>query len=167
MSQAVSGRSKKKSGMTEESSLSKLIRIILLVLFDAGAVWFIQNALSQGFDQLAIVIGIIAVMFNLIYLIPQAYPFRWMSFGLGFLILFTIYPMVFTIYVAFTNYGDGHLLTKEQALPIIEKQVFLPETGKSYSWTAFQSDAGDYALWLINPEGETFIAKPGDRKSVV
>ncbi|NTU55081.1 MAG: hypothetical protein HGA79_02410, partial [Anaerolineales bacterium] len=118
MSQAVSGRSKKKSGMTEESSLSKLIRIILLVLFDAGAVWFIQNALSQGFDQLAIVIGIIAVMFNLIYLIPQAYPFRWMSFGLGFLILFTIYPMVFTIYVAFTNYGDGHLLTKEQALPI-------------------------------------------------
>ena len=161
MSQAVSGRSKKKSGMAEESSLSKLIRIILLVLFDAGAVWFIQNALSQGFDQLAIVIGIIAVMFNLIYLIPQAYPFRWMSFGLGFLILFTIYPMVFTIYVAFTNYGDGHLLTKEQALPIIEKQVFLPETGKSYSWTAFQSDAGDYALWLINPEGETFIAKPG------
>jgi arabinogalactan oligomer / maltooligosaccharide transport system permease protein len=161
MSQAVSGRSKKKSGMAEESSLSKLIRIILLVLFDAGAVWFIQNALSQGFDQLAIVIGIIAVMFNLIYLIPQAYPFRWMSFGLGFLILFTIYPMVFTIYVAFTNYGDGHLLTKEQAIPLIEKQVFLPETGKSYSWTAFRSDSGDYALWLINPEGETFIAKPG------
>ncbi|MCK7580531.1 MAG: hypothetical protein MZV65_36070 [Chromatiales bacterium] len=70
-------------------------------------------------------IGIIAVMFNLIFLLPQAYPFRWMAFGLGFLILFTIYPMVFTIYVAFTNYGDGHLLTKEQAIPLIEKQVYL------------------------------------------
>ncbi|HSO14108.1 MAG TPA: ABC transporter permease subunit [Anaerolineales bacterium] len=159
MSQAVSGR-RKKSGMAEESHLSKLTRIILLVLFDAGVIWFVQNALTKGFDQLVVVIGIIAVMFNLIYLLPQAYPFRWMAFGLGFLILFTVYPMVFTIYVAFTNYGDGHLLTKEQAIPLIEKQTFLPEAGKSYSWTAFKSDSGDYALWLINPDGETFLAKP-------
>ena len=89
MSQAVSGRAKKKSGMAEESPLSKLIRVILLILFDVGVVWFAQNALSKGFDQLVVVIGIIAVMFNLIFLLPQAYPFRWMAFGLGFLILFT------------------------------------------------------------------------------
>jgi len=157
-----SEKTRKKSKMSEETPFSKLIRIILLILFDAGAIWFIQNALSKGFDQLMIVMGVIAVMFNLIYLIPQAYPFRWMAFGLGFLILFTIYPIVFTVYVAFTNYGDGHLLTKEQAIPLIEKQTFLPETGKSYSWTAFKSDSGDYALWLINPDGETFIGKPNE-----
>jgi len=162
MGQAISGRPKKKSGMVDETPLSKIIRFILLVLFDAGAIWFIRNALSNGFDQLVIVLGVILVMFNLIYLLPQAYPLRWMGFGLGFLILFTIYPMVFTIYVAFTNYGDGHLLTKEQAIPLIEKQTFLPETGKSYSWTAFKSAEGNYALWLINPEGETFLAKPGE-----
>jgi len=162
MGQAMSGGPKKKSGMTEESPLSKLIRIILLLLFDAGAIWFVRGALSNGFDQLVAVISAIAIMFNIIYLLPQAYPFRWMSFGLGFLILFTIYPIIFTVYVAFTNYGDGHLLTKEQALPLIEKQVYLPETGKSYSWTAFKSDAGDYVLWLINPDGETFLAKPGE-----
>ena len=162
MSQAMSGKPKKRSGMTEESSFSKMIRIILLVAFDVGVVWFLQNALARGYNQLAIVVGVIAVMFNLIFLLPQAYPFRWMAFGLGFLLLFTVYPIIFTIYVAFTNYGDGHLLTKEQAIPLIEKQVFLPETGKSYSWTAFRADSGDYALWLINPEGETFLAKPGE-----
>ena len=162
MRQDASGKPKKNSRMVEESSLSKLIRIILLVVFDAGVIWFVRGALSNGFDQLVAVIGVIAVMFNVIYLLPQAYPFRWMSFGLGFLILFTIYPIIFTVYVAFTNYGDGHLLTKEQALPLIEKTVFLPETGKSYSWTAFKSDSGDYALWLINPEGQTFLAKPGE-----
>ncbi|MCK7479346.1 MAG: hypothetical protein M0C28_19795 [Candidatus Moduliflexus flocculans] len=58
---------------------------------------------------------------------------------MGFLILFTIYPMFFTIYVAFTNYGDGHLLTKEQAIPLIEKAgLSCLKTGKSYSWTALQ-----------------------------
>ncbi|MCB9421064.1 MAG: maltose ABC transporter permease MalF [Ardenticatenaceae bacterium] len=144
-----------------ESPLARIVFIVLVVLFDIGAVWFIQNALSKGFLQLVIIIGIIAVMLNLIFLIPKAYPFRWMAVGLSFLILFTVYPIIFTVYVAFTNYGDGHLLTKEQALPLIQKATYLPEEGKSYSWTAFKSDSGEYALWLINSAGETFLGKPG------
>jgi ABC-type sugar transport system permease subunit len=145
----------------EESPISRIIFVVLVVLFDIGAVWFVQNALSKGFLQLVIIIGIITIMLNLIFLVPKAYPFRWMAIGLSFLILFTIYPIIFTIYVAFTNYGDGHLLTKEQALPLIEKATFLPEEGKTYSWTAFKSDSGEYALWLANPDGETFLGKPG------
>lgn len=153
----------KGSNAPEESPLSKMMRVIFIVLFDAGAVWFIINALSKGFTQMVIVISVITVMLNLIYLIPKAYPFRWMAIGLSFLILFTIYPMIFTIYVAFTNYGEGHLLTKEQALPLIEKETYLPETGKSYTWTAFRSPSNEYILWLINPDGETFLAKPNEK----
>ena len=148
--------------MASESPSSTVIRFIFLILFDAGAIWFIQQALSKGFDQLVVVLSIIMVMLNLIYLVPQAYPFRWMAVGLSFLILFMVYPLIFTIYVAFTNYGDGHLLTKEQAIPLIQKQTYLPETGRSYKWTAFKAESGDYALWLINPDGETFLAKPGE-----
>jgi hypothetical protein len=152
-----------KSALTpDETPLSKLIRFILIALFDFGAFWFIQNAISRGFEQLAITLTIIALMLNLIFLLPRAYPFRWMAIGLSFLILFVIYPIVFTVYVAFTNYGDGHLLTKEQAIPLIEKATYLPESGRSYSWTAFKSPDGSYALWLINPQGETFLAKPGE-----
>jgi ABC-type sugar transport system permease subunit len=152
----------KSSLSPEETPLTKIIRFIFIALFDGGAIWFIQNAISRGFGQLAITLGIIALMLNLIFLIPRAYPFRWMAIGLSFLILFVIYPIIFTIYVAFTNYGDGHLLTKEQAIPLIERATYLPETGRSYSWTAFKSPEGDYALWLVSPEGETFLAKPGE-----
>ena len=161
MNQAISAR-RGKSGTALESPLSKIIRIIFLVLFDMGALWFIQNAFTKGFDQLVVVFSVVTIMFNLIFLLPAAYPFRWMAFGLGFLILFTIYPIVFTVYVAFTNYGDGHLLTKEQALPLIEKATYLPEAGKSYSWTAFKSPSDEYILWLISPDGESFLAKPGE-----
>ncbi len=146
----------------EETLLSKLTRFVLIAVFDAAAFWFIQNTIVKGFEQLAIIIGVIAIMLNLIFLIPQAYPFRWLALGLSFLTLFIIYPIVFTVYVAFTNYGDGHLLTKEQAIPLIEKATYLPESGKTYSWTAFKSPAGEYALWLTSPEGETFLAKPGE-----
>jgi len=152
----------RQTGMTEESFFSKLLRIILVLAFDAGAVWFIQNAVSRGFSQLLWVMVVITIMLNVIFLHPKAYPFRWMALGLSFLTLFTIYPMLFTFYVAFTNYGDGHLLTKEQAIPLIEKTTFLSEGGKSYSWTAFKSPEGDYALWLIDPDGQTFLAKVGE-----
>jgi len=153
----------KKTGRSSRGApLSRIITIILMALFDLGAIWFIQSAITLGFTQLVIIIGFITIMLNLIFLLPKAYPYRWMAVGLSFLILFTIYPIIFTIYVAFTNYGDGHLLTKEQAIPLIQKATFLPEEGRSYSWTAYKNEAGDYALWLVSPEGQTYIARPGE-----
>lgn len=139
-----------------------LIRLILILAFDVGAIWFIQNALSLGFTWLAIVLIFITVMLNVIFLLPRAYPLRWMAIGLGFMVLLTIYPMLFTIYIAFTNYGDGHLLTKEQAIPIIEKQRFLAEEGATFSWTAYRAEDGHYALWLVDPAGNTFVGRQGE-----
>jgi ABC-type sugar transport system permease subunit len=158
---AVAAPRAKGTGSRAESIFSKLMRFILIALFDVGAIWFVRNAMANGFLQLVIVLSVITVMINLIFLIPSAYPFRWMAVGFSFLILFVIYPIVFTIYVAFTNYGDGHLLTKEQAIPLIEKETFLPENAKTYSWTAFKSPTSEYALWLIDSDGQTYIAKPG------
>jgi len=153
---------KKTSRSSRGAPLSRIITIILMALFDLGAIWFIQSAITLGFTQLVIILGFITIMLNLIFLLPKAYPYRWMAVGLSFLVLFTIYPIIFTIYVAFTNYGDGHLLTKEQAIPLIQKATFLPEEGRSYSWTAYKNEAGSYALWLVSPEGQTYIARPGE-----
>lgn len=154
---------KKSPGINQlgtENPLSMLMRYVFIGLFDAGAGWFMFSTWKLGYDQLTIVIAIITVLMNAIFLLKQAYPYRWMAVGLAFMILFTIYPILFTIYIAFTNYGDGHLLTKEQALPIIQETTYLPEAGRSFTWTAYKSDQGDYALWLVDPDGNTFLAKP-------
>ncbi len=146
----------------EEKSIGLLIRFLLIALFDIAIGWFIIRAFGLGFTQLGAVLAVIAVMLNVIFLHPKAFAYRWMALGLSFLILFVIYPLIFTVYVAFTNYGDGHLLTREQALEDILKVTYLPENAKSYSWTAFKSADGTYALWLVSPAGETFLAKPGE-----
>lgn len=146
-----------------ESQLSKIIRIAFMIAFNAGAIWFIYQAYSKGFYQIAILLGIIVILFNVIFLLKKGYPFRWMAIGLAFMLVFVIYPIFFTLYIAFTNYGDGHLLTKEQALAQIENATYLPATGKSYDWAAFKSDDGKYALWLTDRStGETFLAKPDE-----
>jgi ABC-type sugar transport system permease subunit len=153
----------KDSNSVAESQISKIIRMALLVAFNLGAIWFIYQAYSKGFYQIAIVLGIIVVLFNVVFTLQKGYPFRYMAFGLAFMLMFVIYPIFFTTYIAFTNYGDGHLLTKEQALDQIERATYLPLEGKSYTWTAYKSETGNYALWLVDKtSGETLLAKPGE-----
>ncbi|MFN2112459.1 MAG: ABC transporter permease subunit, partial [Anaerolineales bacterium] len=105
---------------------------------------------------------ILAIFVNYVLIRQEAYPLRWMIVGLILMSLFTIYPIIFTFWVSFSNYGEGHLITEEQAIEQILKAKYLPETGKAYQWTAFKSPAGDYALWLTDAEGTNFLAKPGE-----
>lgn len=145
----------------DENPISRLLRLFFILLFDLMAGWFIFQAVQLGSYQLAAVVGAVLVLVNVILLLPQAYAYRWMVIGLSFMTLFVIYPMLFTIYVAFTNYGDGHLLNQAQALEEIQKETYLPETGKAYQWTAYKSADNQYALWLVDAEGNTYVAKVG------
>src|SRR5690606_37740238 len=85
----------------------------------------------------------------------------WVSPGLALLIIVVLYPIVSTVYIAFTNYGDGHLLTKPVAIRLIESETFLPEDAIVFDWTAYVSPEGQYLLWLAAPDGSaSYIARP-------
>jgi ABC-type sugar transport system permease subunit len=84
-----------------------------------------------------------------------------MVVGLVLMALFTIYPIFFTVWVSFTNFGESHLITKTQAIDQILNYKYLPKAGKAYTWTAFKTPEGDYALWLIDADGTGYLAKVG------
>src|SRR3990172_10259824 len=102
---------------------------------DASAIWFIYKLLSLGYYPLAAATLIVVIFVNVVLLRQEAYPLRWMVVGLILMALFTIYPIFFTIWVSFTNYGEGHLITKTQAIDQILKAKYLPETGLAYTCT--------------------------------
>lgn len=98
---------------------------------------------------------VITLGLNAVFLIDGLYPYRWFSPGLALLILVIIYPTVFTVYVAFTNYRTGNLLTQSQAQDVLRDSVYLPADAEVYTWTAFRSESGsEYALWLV-PDAES------------
>ena len=140
----------------------QLGRFVFLIALDIAVGWFFFKLISLGYFPFAAAVVIIAVGVNLILLIRKAYPLRWMVIGLVLMGLFTIYPIIFTVWVSTTNYGEGHFVTEEQALAQILKQKYLPAAGKSYGWTAFRSPDGNYALWLIDTDGNGFLALPGE-----
>jgi ABC-type sugar transport system permease subunit len=143
-------------------AIPRLARFAILIAVDASVLWFLNKLVSLGYLPLAAAVFVILVFINIVILRKEAYPVRWMVIGLVFMALFTIYPILFTVWVSFTNYGEGHLVTKEQAIDQILKEKYLPETGVSYSWTAFKTPEGDYALWLKDAEGNGYLATPGD-----
>jgi len=136
------------------------IRLILLAIFDVLAVWLIYGLFGDGYWPLGVMISLITIFVNIVMLRAGMYPMRWMVIGLSLMALLSVYPILYTVWIAFTNYGDGHLLTQQQSIDTLERQTYLPETGAAYSWTAFQTPEGEYALWLIGPDGHSFIARP-------
>ena len=153
-------RKKKSSGL--RSTLPQWARVLLLIVPDAAIGWLMSKYISLGYLPLVAVIFVIAIGVNLILLIKKAYPLRWMVVGLVLMAMFTIYPIIFTVWVSFTNYGEGHLITEEQAVQQIVKEKYMPEEGKAYVWTAFKSSEGDYVLWLIDADGNGYLAKQGE-----
>lgn len=157
--------SQKTSASAGISVLPPVIRFAILIAADIALIWFLFKLFSLGYLPLVAAILIIAIFVNVVLLRRAAYPVRWMVIGLVLMGMFTIYPIFFTVWVSFTNYGEGHLITQEQAIDRILKEKYLPETGKAYAWTAFKSPEGDYALWLIDAEGNGYLAKPGEALS--
>lgn len=158
----LTGGRKKRASAPSTSLVNILLRLVLLAAIDVFAVWFAINLVSDGVYFLATAVALVAFGANYIILRYDLYPLRWMLIGLIFLIMFSIYPNIFTIYIAFTNFGDGHLLTKDQAIAQIEKERYLPEGGAAYTWTAFKAGEGEYALWLQDANGIGYLAKPGE-----
>jgi len=153
---------RKKMDPSPPSILPRLFGFAVLILVDAFFIWFISQLIPLGYYPLAAAVTVIAVFVNVVVLLKQAYPLRWMVVGLVLMGLFTIYPILFTVWVSFTNYGEGHLITKQQAIDQLLNQTYLPESGRSYTWTAFQSPDGEYALWLKDAEGNGYLALPGE-----
>jgi ABC-type sugar transport system permease subunit len=144
------------------SLLPKIERLVLLLALDAAAGWLFYKLMALGYYPFGAAILIVAIAANLVLVLRHAYPLRWMIVGLVLMGLFTIYPILFTVWVSFTNYGEGHFVTKEQAITQILKMKYLPATGASYHWTAYKSPQGDYALWLQDSSGNGYLALPGE-----
>lgn len=141
--------------------LTVFLRLVLLLAIDGFLIWFALSAFGEGYTSLGIVIAFIGAGVNYIILARDMYPLRWMLIGLILMVMFAIWPILLTIFVAFTNYGDGHLLTKVQSIELLQQERYLPEGDAAYSWTGYRNEAGEYALWLQNEAGESFLAFPG------
>ncbi len=93
----------KPGGSTRATSTtlsSRLATWAVVALIDVAVVWFVSRLLPLGFLPLAGVVVAVALFVNVVLLLQKAYPIRWMVVGLVLMTMFTLYPIVFTVWVA-------------------------------------------------------------------
>lgn len=144
-------------------SLARIgLTLALLALFDALALVFAYMLIGEGRVIVAGALLIVTVLINAVFLSDRLYPLRWLVPGLILMLLMVVYPAVYTFYVAFTNYSDGHLLTKEQVIAQFEQEYYIPPDSPTFAWHAYRSPDGRYLLWLTDPQGRHFTGSPDE-----
>lgn len=141
-------------GGSNDSLLSLIIRTLGLAAFNALALTFIYAFLRDDNLNLAAVFFIITLLANIIIFVPRLWPVRWIAPGLLLAVLFVIYPIVYTVVTGFSNYGDGHMLTKGQTISLLGQQQFIPEDAQTYRWNVYQNSQGNFALWLSTTDAD-------------
>jgi arabinogalactan oligomer/maltooligosaccharide transport system permease protein len=150
------------SPFNTNSLTSWLFRLVGLAVVDASAIYLLYNMFRDGVWQLGLVIALVTILINVVFLNEELYPLRWISPGLVLMVIVVVYPVISTVYIAFTNYGDGHLLTKPVTIRLIEQETYLAEDGIVFDWTAYISpDGQQFLLWLEGPDDRiAYIARP-------
>jgi len=146
---------------TGDNPVFAILKLIGYFALNALALLMIYGFIYNNVLSLAIVIVIITVFANLVIFVPALYPLKWMAPGLMLVTLLVLFPIYYTVTTSFTNYGDGHLFSKESATSLIVDRGYVPDDAQTYIFTPFTSGEDQYALWLTNEDGTLLFAEPG------
>ncbi len=134
-----------------------LWKIALLCIVDAIAVFgLFMLLLQESWVPFGIVLAVTLIV-NVIYFMPGWLPAKYLTPGLLFLAVFQIFVVVYSGYIAFTNYGDGRNGTKEDAIEtiLLTAQQRVPDS-PAYRLTVLEQ-FGEYFFLVTDPEGEVHL----------
>ncbi len=135
-----------------------LLKFLFLGVVNALALYAILTLLPlREWTPLAVVVVATAAL-DYVYLSKRTLPLKFLLPGTIALLIFQVYPVLYTAYIGFTNYGTGNVLNEQQAIGrIISDSVTVPDDAVRYRSTPLQNDAGDLALLLEDPDGDLFL----------
>ena len=102
-------------------TLSKILRYVFLAIFNSLIVYSIPLTISFESWFLLSLIIIIGLLVNIVYFSDRFMPMKWILPGMIFMLSFVVFPALYNSYVSFTNWSTGHILTKTQAIKILEE----------------------------------------------
>lgn len=91
-------------------------KLLLMMLVNAGGVLAVLSAYQAGAWVILGVLVVALLVADWIYFAKRTLPLKYLFPGLVFLAVFQMFTLAYTGYVAFTNYGTGHLGSMQQAV---------------------------------------------------
>ncbi len=134
-----------------------LLKLVLLGIIDALAVYAVFVLLSAGQWLVAAIVIVVTAIVNWVYFSRRRLPAKYLTPGVIFLVLFQVFVLVYTGYVAFTNYGTGHNGSKEQAVSsLMASSLQRVEDSPAYPVTVVDQ-FGTLGLLVTDPDGDALV----------
>ena len=124
MSEPAKATAKKKEGRTashasEVTRPGFFVKLVLMMLIDALGLYGMFTAyLVKSWTVLA-VLAVLIFALNWVYFSKRMIPAKYLVPGMVFLLIYQVFVMGYTGYVSFTNYGQGHNSSKDDAVASI------------------------------------------------
>lgn len=123
------------------------VKLVLMMLVDAFFVYGLVASFALASWGIFAGLLAITVVVNWVYFSRRTIPGKYLIPGLVFLLVFQVFVMAYTAFIAFTNYGTAHAITRDQAIERIleynEKEM---------------PDTPTYDLTVLVKDGATFLA---------
>lgn len=144
-----------------------LVKLVLMAGINALGILTILSAYSA---QSWLILGVSIVLLliaNVIYFTRRALPLKYLFPGLVFLLVFQVFIFGYTAYIAFTNYGTGHVGSMEQAVDAAliqgERRV---DDSATYPLSVVQR-AGETGFAISDEDGDVRVGTPTSALSAV
>ncbi|MGR6751998.1 maltose ABC transporter permease MalF [Aeromonas veronii] len=93
-----------------------------------------------------------------VFMNKKTYAHRYIFPGVAGMVVFIIFPLAYTIGIAFTNYSGSNLLSVEQARDYHLKKTY-KVAGGEFDFTLLGGDNGQFQL-LLTQDDQSFISQP-------
>lgn len=143
------------------TTLGMSVKIVLLGLLVGLAVYAAFPLIERRNWLMLLLLIATTALLCWIYLTRRAIPAKYLIPGTLFLVVFQVYPVLYTMSTAFTNFGDAHRGTKQEAIRAIEGASVQQVPGSAqYQLTIATGDGDELVFLLADPAGQTFVGTP-------
>lgn len=110
---------------------------------------------SRGESSFAILTIVLTALGLFIFSHPKTYAHRYIFPGIAGMMIFIIFPLVYTVGIAFTNYSASNQLSFERAQSVLLEQTF--QSGESYKFDLYQ-DNNAYRI-VLKKQSQSYITE--------
>ncbi|MBB2744173.1 UNVERIFIED_ORG: arabinogalactan oligomer/maltooligosaccharide transport system permease protein [Microbispora rosea subsp. rosea] len=133
------------------STAATLGRVLALGLIAGVAVWAAAPLVSAG-NWLGVgIVAVVTAAALYVYLSPRRLPAKYLLPTTLLLLAFQVFPVLYTMSLALTNVGDGHLGTKQEAIAAIEASSVRREAGSAEYRLTVAEKGGALVFLLTDP----------------
>ena len=126
-----------------------LLKLLFLAVLNAVAIWA-TVPLIEGEEWIALAFLVVSTLaIDYVYLSSRTLPLKYLVPGTFFMLIFQVYPVIYSANIALTNYGTGHVLTQEQALEQIAQVPSVTQSGERFDMRVMADDGGNGEIGLF------------------